>query len=316
MTTGANICRPSPKKPPAKRLFSGMVGSPLAQINEQAGLPQTARQSVIPVVESAAVNRVMERVAQAETTNQARIATVLGLAEIKPKSKRGRKPKYANEDERKAADAARKREERTQESQEKQFEELTDRTGVDEKGALPGERSGACGAKKLEQIVAQQDAPAISASGELNDGLGPSGRRRTTVPTNPDVQPDDLRETEQTFQRRASAALSRWAKKQPRKKSCVEEHSQFAEKHKDSEQRMYCGKCRKLLVNPGKPVKGVSMLDGNGNIVVIPTIRGTRLPSGKFGFSGPVPESLKTHFFDTMENLIEFALANGWHKIK
>ncbi len=119
-------------------------------------------------------------------------------------------------------------------------------------------------------IVAQQDISRLSSpyADDTSDVLTTSDRKVTAVPVNPDNAKKDVRETDGQFMRKAGAVLTRWAKG-PAKKSCVSEHVAFAEKHKDSKRKVYCGKCRKLLVNPGKPVKGISVRDTAGNIVPI-----------------------------------------------
>lgn len=240
------------------------------------------------------VNEALVRTKNTYSKRETRTALRTALAETRalPK-KRGRKPKYATEEERKAADAARKREDRKEDRQEKQFEQLADRRGTDSRGALPGETSGGYGTKKIDLVVAQQDITRLSSpNADASDELTTPDRKVTAVPVNPD-NAKDVRETDGQFMRKADAALRRWAKG-PGKKSCVSEHAAFAEKLKDSKRKVCCGKCRKLLVNPGKPVKGISVRGTAGNIVPISSGNSPDAQAGDNKPSINTPQSIDT----------------------
>jgi hypothetical protein len=238
-----------------------------------AQAPPTSQDSQEVRTTAQIVDEVLARVKRTYSKHETLAALRTGLAETRalPK-KRGRKPKYANDEERKAADATRKREDRKQDAEDKRLEQLADRTGTDFKtgpqDALIISVSGGYNTKKIDTIVGKQDISRLSSpNADASDELTTPDRKVTAVPVNPD-NAEDFQETENRFMRKAGAALRRWAKG-PVKKACVSEHAAFAEKLKDSRRKVYCGKCRKLLVNPGKPVKGISIRDAAGNIVPI-----------------------------------------------
>jgi len=239
-----------------------------------AQAPPTSQDSQEIRTTAEIVDEVFARVKPTYSKRDARTALQIALSETRALPKRGRKPKYATEEERKAADATRKRGERQDKAEAERITDLADRTGTDFKtgpeDALLISKSGGYGAEKIDLIVAQQDISRLSSpyADDTSDVLTTSDRKVTAVPVNPDNAKKDVRETDGQFMRKAGAVLTRWAKG-PAKKSCVSEHVAFAEKHKDSKRKVYCGKCRKLLVNPGKPVKGISVRDTAGNIVPI-----------------------------------------------
>ena len=259
MTT-TPIRKPVPRKPPAKRAFSGMVGLPPEPENVQKPVPSTLDSQEIRTT-AEIVDEVFARVKPTYSKREARTALQIALSETRALPKRGRKPKYATEEERKAADATRKRGERQDKAEAERITDLADRTGTDFKtgpeDALLISKSGGYGAEKIDLIVAHQDTSRLSSpnADTTSDELTTPDRKVTAVPVNPDNAKKDIRETDGQFMRKAGAVLSRWAKG-PVKKSCALEHVAFAEKHKDSKRKVYCGKCRKLLVKSGKTCEG------------------------------------------------------------
>lgn len=239
-----------------------------------AQVPSTSQDSQEVRSTSEIVGEVFDRVNRTYSERGAKTALRIALTETRAlPMKRGRKPKYATEEDRKAADAARKRDERKQNAEAEHAAKLADRTGTDLKtgpqDALLISKSGGYNTNKIDKIVAEQDISRLSSpDADVSDELTTPDRKVTAVPKNPDNDTKDTRETDNTFMRQADAQLRRWVKG-PIKKACVSEHAGIAERHKDSKRKVYCGKCRKLLVNPGKLVKGVSMKDPAGTIVPI-----------------------------------------------
>src|SRR5258708_22056093 len=97
-----------------------------------AQAPPTSQDSQEVRTTAEMVDEILNRVKPTYSKQETRIALRIGLAETRalPK-KRGRKPKYATEEERKAADAARKRDDRKQDTENKRVAEFADRTGTD-----------------------------------------------------------------------------------------------------------------------------------------------------------------------------------------
>lgn len=208
------------------------------------------------------VDEVMQRVSNAHDKSEVALALEIGLAETR---KRGRPTKYKTEEERKAADAARNRGNRKQESDEKLHEKLSDRTGTDFKtgsqDALIISNSGGYDANKMEEIAGELDPDASGLSNpdaDVPEEWTTTDRKVVEVPVHPDSDTKETGETDDTFMRKADAALSRWAKAggPKKKKSCIVGHQRKADQHKDSKIKVYCS-CGKLLVNPGKTVKGI-----------------------------------------------------------
>jgi hypothetical protein len=171
--------------------------------------------------------------------------------------KRGRPRKYTDEQERKDADAARKRNAYPVERARDVIAEHPD-----DRGKIPGESSGNHGAAKMEAIVAgQQHAEAIGLGTNRDPDFpqyGPSDRRRVSVVP---ASSDDIvgkEETDGAFVERAFRRQNRsmrdWIHGKTKRPPCDQDHRRFAEQHKDSKVKLYCGRCRKLLVNPGKVV--------------------------------------------------------------
>jgi hypothetical protein len=245
------------------------------------------------------VDEVFDRVNRTYSKRDAKTALRIALTENGPlPRKRGRKPKYATEEERKVADAARKRDERKQNSEAELVAKLADRTGTDfrtgPQDALLVSKSGGYNSNKIDKIVAEQDISRLSSpNADVSDELTTPDRKVTAVPKNPDNDTKDTRETDNTFMRRADVQLRRWIKG-PVKKPCVSEHAGIAEHHKDSKRKLYCGKCRKLLVNPGKPVNGVSIRDTSGNFVPIFSGNFPDAQAGDKKASANMPHSIDT----------------------
>jgi hypothetical protein len=205
----------TPRKPPVKRLFTGAAGSALARIDETV-TPQTP-------------------------------------SEASPK-KRGRRPKYKSDEERKAADKQRKRDERVDEAAQEIIDAHPDQLGSH------GESSGGFSPQKIERVVAaQQGAEAIGLGTDRDPNapeLGTPDRRHVSaVPVSADNDTSKHEESDSTFVnnaiRRQTRALHVWIHGS-KKRICSQNHAKLAEGQKNSRTKVYCAVCRKLLVRPGK----------------------------------------------------------------
>jgi hypothetical protein len=260
------------------------VGPRLAGFPPDEPIPSVAPQPSAIVQTQEIVSRLMEAVADAQTEEEVKHAVQDTFTPAQPPApvKRGRPPKFKSDEERKQADADRKKKERSGQRERERHAQLADRTGVDYKGSR-GEVSGGYGSRQISQNLGRQqaetailsaphnDGPQLPAS-QLSDGFLATPDRKRSLPVgNPDNSKPDFSETDSTHSnlvmRREAASLHRWIHGQ-QKKACTTDHAGIAERHRDSRRKVYCGKCRKLLVNPGKPVKGVSVRDSAGNIVV------------------------------------------------
>src|SRR5467141_3725443 len=103
MTT-TPVRKSMPRKPPVKRAFSGMVGLPPEPEDLQKPVPSTSQDSQEVRTTAEIVDEVFARVKLTYSKREARTALQIALSETRALPKRGRKPKYATEEERKAAD--------------------------------------------------------------------------------------------------------------------------------------------------------------------------------------------------------------------
>lgn len=170
------------------------------------------------------------------------------------------------------SDAARKRAERA----EKKAQEII-AEHPDERGRIHGESSGGFGTSEIDTMDAAQRSDAAglgtdNATDEYGGTIerGVPDRRHVSVPAgNPDEQ-EPTKEYDNTWidnsWRRSAASLRKWiyeGSRTPVKKFCAfkSEHKRWAEEQKHSMRKVYCGRCGKLLVNPGKRVKGLEFPD-------------------------------------------------------
>lgn len=218
-----------PRKPPAQRAFQGLVGR--------------FDPDDVPVAD-----------AQPEPSP---------VVVPEPPKKRGRKPKHANETERKAADAQRKKTERATTKAQEIIDAHPDHLGSN------GESSGGFGSGKIERMVAAQQKGEAAGLGTNRgeDELRISDRRRVShVPVSADNDTSDTNkdpETDKTFvnaaMRQQGRHIRAWIRGDQPKLRCSQDHQVLADKMRDSKTKVYCRRCRKLLVDPsGKPVKGIN----------------------------------------------------------
>jgi hypothetical protein len=169
--------------------------------------------------------------------------------------KRGRKPKYKNDEERRAADAARKRDDRLTGQANEIIAAHPDHLGSH------GESSGGHSPQKIEQMDAAQQAAEATGLGTDRDpdrpeAGAPDRRRVSSVPVNPDNDTSERQdETDGTFvgnaMRRQRRTLHAWIHGK-KKRVCSQDHAKLAENQKNSRIKVYCAVCRKLLVRPHK----------------------------------------------------------------
>jgi len=200
------------------------------------------------------------------------IAASAVVAEPEPvKRGRGAPKKYQTDAERKAAEAASKREKRA----EAKANEII-AAHPDDLGSI-GERSGGYNSEKIEQVVgAQQAAEALGlGTDRKRDEYGgftdwsPPDRKRVAVPViekeDTDWEPEAAANAEQEdvfiekAMRKNASGLRDWLNwHRLKKRECPfkDKHPEWARKHKDSPRKVYCARCKKLLVNPGKWVVG------------------------------------------------------------
>lgn len=201
------------RKNSTQRAFSGLAGSPLALVSAQ------------PAPES-------------------------------QKKKRGRPPKYENDEQRKSADATRKRGERVVAVAQEVIRAHPDHLGSH------GESSGGHSPQQMDKIVGAQQAAEAVGLGHNRDVdkpelTTPDRRRVSYVPAHPDDAKDNEKESDSTFinnaLRRQAASLRQWINSGSKKKKfvCSQDHKALAERHKNSVEKVYCRRCRKLLVKPG-----------------------------------------------------------------
>jgi len=179
--------------------------------------------------------------------------------------RRGRPKTHLTEADRKTADAARKRGKRVEV---KAGEVIA--AHPDSLGSVRGETSGGYGSTKIEKIVAAQQAAEASGLGSdrATDEYGGTtelttpDRKRTGVPVDQDqAEPKNEREDVyiETGMRKSAAELARWKnwdKLKPRECPVKDKHAGIALRNRDESRKVYCGRCRKLLVKPGKWIVG------------------------------------------------------------
>lgn len=263
---------PAKKRAPALRRFIGLTGSPLGQ-------------GEVPVVDST------ERILPGRL-EPSRTGAMFTVVPDPPKKKLGRPPKHATEAERKAADAARKRGERAEANEEQRTEkiksELPSVYNTEPEDALKRAGQGGASNKHLERR-AQGTSAAMSApdaliaddvDGTVDNLLGPTSsvstsehikdRKHTAVPINPDENTSEKSESDGTFVWRAftreAASIKAWIKKgSGQKRPCEKNHQRFADAAlKDNPaEKAWCSSCWKLLIDPGKDVKGISRTPPN-----------------------------------------------------
>ena len=184
MTTAPTIRKPVPRKPPAKRLFSGMAGSPLAQVNEPTAEPaQEQTPEIAEEPAQATVDRLMETVDAAKTDEEVKRALHILSSPKSASAIRGRR--WREEQKKKnlqfaQQEAERKSAERAQVDRIQQIED-TLRSRPDPlfvmKDAPEGEGllvTGEVDAAKLEKIEA---AVIRKAAGRVKPkGHGPEGK--------------------------------------------------------------------------------------------------------------------------------------------
>ena len=170
------------------------------------------------------------------------------------KRSRGRPAKYGSEEDRKAADATRKRGERVVKKAEEIIAENPDQRGS--QGELSGGFDSETIARKADgyQKAELLDAPRDPDNPEI----AVPDRKRTSVPVKPDEREYSNKELKGGMTREENRSLQVWIRgPQKTKRGCVDYHARMAENHKDSKVKVYCRRCGKLLVNPGKAVRGI-----------------------------------------------------------
>lgn len=174
------------------------------------------------------------------------------------KRKRGRPQKYADDQQRKAIDAQRKKDERAISSKAEAIEQAQ-ANHSDNRGSQ-GELSGGFDSEAISRKADRyQKAELLGAVQDPdNPEISVPDRKRTSVPINPDKREYSNKEMKGGMTREDARSLRVWIHgPQKTKRSCVDYHQSMAEKHKDSKVKVYCGRCKKLLVNPGKAVRGI-----------------------------------------------------------
>ncbi len=296
---------PAKKRAPALRRLIGPAGSPLAHENEtfpasvQTPPPGGVHIAFLPekpVTEKEWKEMedqgIVKRAPSPTHYEPQREGAMFAVIPDPPKKKRGRPPKHATEAERKAADAARKRDERAEASEEKQIEKIEAglpseyHTGSEDasKRAGQGGSSNEDLGRLAQGTSATLNAPDALIADNVGDTvdnlLGPTSsviasehirdRKHTAVPINPDENTSEKPESDSTFVWRAftreAASIKAWIKKGGgQKRPCEERHQRLADAaFKDSPaERAWCSACGKLLIDPGKTVKGISRTPTN-----------------------------------------------------
>lgn len=198
------------------------------------------------------------------------------------KKKRGRPPKHATETDRKAADAARKRDERAEASEEKQIEKIEAElpseyhTGSEDASKRAGQ--GGASNEDLERL-AQGTSAALNApdpfiadtiEGTVDNLLGPTScvtasehirdRKHMAVQIHPDEDTSGKIEGDGTFVWRAfkrqAASVRAWIKRgsgQRTAKPCKQDHGHMRDaalrdKDHHPDEEVFCASCGETLV--------------------------------------------------------------------
>jgi len=192
------------------------------------------------------------------------------------KRKRGRPPgtgKYKNDEERRAADAARKRREYAAEKM------TTDISVIlaehhDFKGRAPGEVSGGYGPNEISYLADETQAVEASGLGTctesdeyggVNENTAPDRRRAAPAPTEPGGRDDvnwDAKPEEREYDnshverimRRLAGSIKKWIHQPPRKrKRCPDrKHDLIVRENIENPRKVICPDCCQVLVEPGQ----------------------------------------------------------------
>jgi AT hook motif len=253
--------------------FVGLVGSPLAHEDEkfpasvQAPIPGVRTEFLAAPITQQELKAMEDQGVKFSPTHLEPQREGAMYAEVPnaEKKKRGRPPKHATEADRKAADAARKRDDRAHANAEKN---AADEYNPASEDAMNRAQTGGTGSTEIELTVAMQDAADAVLGPGTNDGTEwlPVDRKKTAVPINPDVNTErsPVNPTSAVNSREMAASMNAWIKRGSKQdKDCKRRHQAMADKNQDSEKKVYCNTCKKLLVNPGKDVKGISRTPPN-----------------------------------------------------
>lgn len=187
--------------------------------------------------------------------------------EPETKKRRGRPTKFANDEERKLADAARKRVERADAAQVRKERRVIRESHTiiaahpDRHGGTK-EISGGNGSGEMGAITDKIQATQKSLGGGDSENWVASDRRKIEIPISPDDTTNQTNETESSFvnaaMRQQQRELRRWVKGKEKKPRCSQDHQALADSHHTSKVKVHCACCKKLLVNPGgKQPKGI-----------------------------------------------------------
>jgi hypothetical protein len=251
--------------------FMGLAGSPLAHENEafpasvQTPPPGGVRTAFLPekpVTEKEWKEMedrgIVKRASSSTHFEPQREGAMFAEVANPEKKKRGRPSKHATEADRKAADAARKRDDRAHAAGEKN---AADEYNPADEDMMNRAHTGGTGSAEIDMTVGIQDGTA-TVLGPGTDGSEYTivDRKKTAVPINPDkdAERSPVNPTRAVNSREMAASMNAWIRKGSRQdKDCKRRHQAQADKNQDSKEKVYCSNCKKLLVNPGKDVKGI-----------------------------------------------------------